>query len=79
LKVQSVVFDGEGVWCGQNGFSDFAKLHSRGYDDEVTYFAFDLLEPRWRKPPIIATSRAQAAAARVAGQKEHHPLCGPLR
>ena len=44
LKVQSVVFDGEGVWCGENGIPDFAKLHSRGYDDEVTYFAFDLLE-----------------------------------
>ena len=29
LRVQSATIDGEAVWCGQDGISDFEKLHSR--------------------------------------------------
>ncbi|HEY7246572.1 MAG TPA: DNA ligase [Xanthobacteraceae bacterium] len=44
LRVQSATIDGEAVVCGQDGISDFEKLHSRAYDHEVFLYAFDLLE-----------------------------------
>jgi ATP-dependent DNA ligase len=44
LKVRSVIIDGEAVVCGENGVSDFDKLRSQNYDDQVVLFAFDLLE-----------------------------------
>jgi bifunctional non-homologous end joining protein LigD len=36
--------DGEAVWAGKDGKSDFDKLHSCGHDDQVFLYAFDLLE-----------------------------------
>jgi bifunctional non-homologous end joining protein LigD len=36
--------DGEAVWAGKDGKSDFDKLHSCGHDGEVFLYAFDLLE-----------------------------------
>ena len=44
LKVSSRTFDGEAVVCDQDAASDFDKLHSEGYDDQVVLYAFDLLE-----------------------------------
>jgi ATP-dependent DNA ligase len=38
------VIDGEGVILGQDGVSDFDRLHSRGHDGEVQLLGFDLLE-----------------------------------
>jgi bifunctional non-homologous end joining protein LigD len=36
--------DGEPVWAGKDGKSDFDKLHSHGFDHHVFMYAFDLLE-----------------------------------
>jgi bifunctional non-homologous end joining protein LigD len=44
LRVQSIIVDGEAVWCGKDGKSDFDKLHSHAYDSDVLLYAFDLLE-----------------------------------
>lgn len=44
LKVQSVLFDGEGIVYDSKGLPNFALLHSRDYDKEVSLAAFDLLE-----------------------------------
>jgi bifunctional non-homologous end joining protein LigD len=44
LPVMSASLDGEAVVCGEDGIADFDKLHSRGFDDSVILFAFDLLE-----------------------------------
>jgi bifunctional non-homologous end joining protein LigD len=44
LRVRSIVIDGEAVWCGNDGKSDFEKLHSGGYDASVLLYAFDLIE-----------------------------------
>jgi bifunctional non-homologous end joining protein LigD len=44
LRVRSIVIDGEAVWCGKDGKSDFDKLHSGGYDASVLLYAFDLIE-----------------------------------
>jgi bifunctional non-homologous end joining protein LigD len=44
LRVASVIIDGEAVWIGPDGITDFDKLHSRALDDDVQLYAFDLLE-----------------------------------
>jgi ATP-dependent DNA ligase len=44
LRVRSVTIDGEAVWCGKDGRSDFDQLHSRAHDAAVFLYAFDLIE-----------------------------------
>jgi bifunctional non-homologous end joining protein LigD len=44
LRVRSITVDGEAVWCGKDGKSDFDKLQSRAHDQQVFLYAFDLLE-----------------------------------
>jgi bifunctional non-homologous end joining protein LigD len=44
LRVRSTIIDGEAVWCGKDGRTDFDKLHSHAFDDEVILYGFDLLE-----------------------------------
>jgi bifunctional non-homologous end joining protein LigD len=44
LRVRSVAIDGEAVVCGDDGVSDFERLHSQGWDSAVFLFAFDVLE-----------------------------------
>jgi bifunctional non-homologous end joining protein LigD len=44
LEIASAVIDGEAVWCGSDGVSDFDKLHSHAADHQVFLYAFDLLE-----------------------------------
>jgi bifunctional non-homologous end joining protein LigD len=44
LRVRSIVIDGEAVWCGPDGRSDFDWLHSRAHDATVILYAFDLIE-----------------------------------
>jgi bifunctional non-homologous end joining protein LigD len=39
----SFVIDGEAVLLGVDGVSDFNCLHSRRHDDEVEFYAFDML------------------------------------
>jgi ATP-dependent DNA ligase len=42
-RSSSFVLDGEAVLLGVDGISDFNGLHSRQHDDEVQFYAFDLL------------------------------------
>ena len=44
LRVSSVLLDGEGVVCDDNGLAIFDKLHSKANDESVFLYAFDLLE-----------------------------------
>jgi bifunctional non-homologous end joining protein LigD len=39
----SFVMDGEAVLLGVDGISDFDAMHSRQHDEEVQFYAFDLL------------------------------------
>jgi bifunctional non-homologous end joining protein LigD len=32
LRVRSIIVDGEAVWCGKDGKSDFDMLHSNAHD-----------------------------------------------
>jgi bifunctional non-homologous end joining protein LigD len=38
LKVRSVIIDGEAVVCDDNGLSNFDKIHSQSYDDQVVLY-----------------------------------------
>lgn len=42
-KATSFVMDGEAVLLGVDGISDFDAMHFREHDDEVQFYAFDLL------------------------------------
>jgi bifunctional non-homologous end joining protein LigD len=44
LRVRSIALDGEAVVCGDDGVSDFDRLHSQGWDCSVFLYAFDLVE-----------------------------------
>jgi len=44
LRARSATIDGEAVYCRKDGLSDFDKLHSHAYNEDVLLYAFDLLE-----------------------------------
>jgi bifunctional non-homologous end joining protein LigD len=44
LRVRSITVDGEAVWCGKDGKSDFRPASSNAHDDQIFLYAFDLLE-----------------------------------
>jgi bifunctional non-homologous end joining protein LigD len=44
MRARSIILDGEGVICDDNGLAIFDALHSKQRDDEVSLYAFDLLE-----------------------------------
>ena len=43
IRQSSFVIDGEAVLLGVDGRSDFDGLHSRQHDEEVQFYAFDVL------------------------------------
>ena len=68
----SFVLDGEAVLLGVDGRSDFNGLHSRKHDDEVQFYAFDILVSDGddlRKLPLSMrkTNLARLLARRVDG------------
>ena len=42
-RQSSFVIDGEAVLLGVDGRSDFDGLHSRKYEEEIQFYAFDML------------------------------------
>lgn len=55
IKATSFLLDGEGIVYDTKGMPNFALLHSREYDNEVSLCAFDLLElagKEVRKQPL---------------------------
>ena len=65
--------DGEAVWAGKDGRSDFDKLHSRAHDDAVCLYAFDLLELNgedYRQHPLEQRkARLEKVLARTQGRR----------
>jgi hypothetical protein len=43
MRQTSFALDGEAVLLGVDGFSNFEGLHSRKHNDEVQFYAFDVL------------------------------------
>ncbi|MDB5555455.1 MAG: BcepIL02 gp43 [Rhizobium sp.] len=44
VKAASFTMDGETVCVSEDGIADFARLHSRCFDREAIFYAFDLME-----------------------------------
>ncbi|MCA6108083.1 ATP-dependent DNA ligase [Bradyrhizobium cenepequi] len=61
----SFVVDGEAVLLGEDGRSDFDGLHSRQYDDEVHFYAFDLLVADGEDMRPLPLSMRKANLARL--------------
>jgi bifunctional non-homologous end joining protein LigD len=79
LEVASATIDGEAVWCGEDGISDFDKVHGRTHDHQVFLYCFDLLEldgADLRETPLIERKRKLAKLLVRAGDvirlSEHH-------
>jgi bifunctional non-homologous end joining protein LigD len=56
IKADTFLLDGEGVVYDKKGIPNFALLHSREYDNEVSLCAFNLLELQGtevRKQPLL--------------------------
>jgi bifunctional non-homologous end joining protein LigD len=71
-RTSSFVLDGEAVLLGVDGRSDFDGLHSRQHDEEVQFYAFDMLVADGediRKLPLHLrkTNLARMLARRVDG------------
>jgi ATP-dependent DNA ligase len=84
LKVRSAMIDGEAVVCDPDGRSDFDKLHTRGYDDQVVLYAFDLIELEGddlRREPLEVRKATLASVLTKAGAglrlNEHIEADGP--
>jgi ATP-dependent DNA ligase len=55
LKIRSFLIDGEAVFYGPDGISDFDRLHSQAYNSRVFLYGFDLLQldgDDWREYPL---------------------------
>ena len=71
----SFVIDGEAVLLGVDGRSDFNGLHSRRHDDEVQFYAFDILVGDGGDPPAAAiNAQGQPGAAVGAARRWDLPF-----
>jgi bifunctional non-homologous end joining protein LigD len=65
-------------WAGQDGKSDFDRLHSRAGDDAVFLYAFDLLELNgedYRQYPLEKRkAKLEKILARTQGMRFSHHL-----
>lgn len=70
LKVRSVLLDGEGIVYGHTGLPDFALIHSKQYDREVSLVAFDLLELNGKdyRPAPLADRKVRLAKLLAKGK-----------
>jgi ATP-dependent DNA ligase len=71
LKVSSIVIDGEAVILGPDGRSDFDKLHTHGYDNQVVLYAFALIRvdgEDWRPRPL---EERKAKLAKILTNAQH--------
>jgi bifunctional non-homologous end joining protein LigD len=64
-RCSSFVLDGEAVLLGVDGISDFNGLHSRKYDGEVQFYAFDILVDNGEDLRRLPLSMRKASLARL--------------
>ena len=80
LRVRSIIVDGEAVWCGKDGKSDFDRLHSNAHDEQVFLYAFDLLELNsedYRQHPLEKRkAKLEKILARTQGMRFSEHLDG---
>jgi ATP dependent DNA ligase domain len=68
----SSVIDGEAVLLGIDGRSDFNGLHSRKHDDEVMFYAFDILVSDGEDLRRLPLSMRKANLARLLARHRWH-------
>jgi bifunctional non-homologous end joining protein LigD len=57
------------VWLGVDGRSDFNGLHSRKHDDEVQFYAFDILVSDGQDVRRLPLSMRKASLARLLARR----------
>jgi bifunctional non-homologous end joining protein LigD len=71
LRVRSIIVDGEAVWAGKDGKSDFDRLHA--HDHQIFLYAFDLLELNgedYRQHPLEKRkAKSEKIPARTQGMR----------
>jgi bifunctional non-homologous end joining protein LigD len=84
LKVSPIIIDGEAVVVGEDGRSDFDKLHGQGHDHAVVLHAFDLIAldgEDLRREPLEVRKATLASVLAKAGAglrfNEHIEADGP--
>jgi bifunctional non-homologous end joining protein LigD len=65
IRIGSFVLDGEAVLLGVDGRSDFDGLHSRQHNDEVQFYAFDVLMSDGDDLRKLPLSMRKASLARL--------------
>jgi bifunctional non-homologous end joining protein LigD len=65
----SFVIDGEAVLLGVDGRSDINGLHSRKHDDEVQFYAFDMLVSDGADIRRLPLSMRKASVARLLARR----------
>jgi bifunctional non-homologous end joining protein LigD len=68
-RCTSFVLDGEAVLLGVDGRSDFNGLHSRRHDDEVQFYAFDMLVSDGEDIRKLPLSIRKASLARLLARR----------
>ena len=67
------MIDGEAVLLGVDGRSDFNGLHSRQHDDEVEFYAFDMLVSDGEDLRKLPLSMRKTNLARLLARRGRHP------
>ena len=68
-RIASFVLDGEAVPLGVDGRSDFDGLHSRQHNDEVQFYAFDVLMNEGDDLRKLPLSMRKASLARLLARR----------
>jgi ATP-dependent DNA ligase len=69
IRMGSFVLDGEAVLLGVDGRSDFDGLHSRRHNDEVQFYAFDVLMSDGDDLRKLPLSMRKASLARLLARR----------
>ena len=69
IRIGSFVSDGEAVLLGVDGRSDFDGLHSRQHNDEVQFYAFDVLMSDGDDLRKLPLSMRKASLARLLARR----------
>jgi bifunctional non-homologous end joining protein LigD len=69
IRVSTFVLDGEAFLLGVDGRSDFDGLHSRQHNDEVQFYAFDVLTSDGDDLRNLPLSMRKASLARLLARR----------
>ena len=65
------MIDGEAVLLGVDGIFDFDGLHSRNHNDEVQFYAFDMLVTDGDDIRKLPLTMRKANLARLLARRDH--------